>query len=318
VETPVLKLALLTLLLAPLAVMSPASAASYNVNGHLEVRGYGTSYTTAYPPTSSICCTGSSAAMTVPSGGSATYSFKVDNKGTTASQYWLISHDGDQTTSTVRIGTASGKVVALEDPNTRYLTPTIDPGGSLTYFVKVQVAKGAPQGGYGTSVGLLPAVIANPNQPTYPMDTVGLDAEVKAPAAGADPTEVFVRNGGGYFVGGSLTYQTAGAPALKPGASTTFTVQLRNNGPAATKVSASVANEASCADGFAVSFASGTVGVSAVPGGYSIQTPTLAKGQTKNYTLTVKRSGSDCGQVPRFYVYSGTVRVNLGVAPAVS
>ncbi|RNL62016.1 hypothetical protein EFK50_09315 [Nocardioides marmoriginsengisoli] len=303
-------------LIAPLLLSATATAAAYNQNGHLLVRGTGSTYTMGYPATSGSSSAGSSAAIAVPAGGSATYSFKVFNKGTTASQYGLLMTGG--TTATVRFGSAVGKVVKIGPYDDRYLTPLINPGASLTYSVKVQLAKNSPQATYNTGIHLFPRDLS-PTHPTYAMDVITLVTEVRAPAAGTNPTEIFARNGGLSYVGGSVDGQTAGAAPLKVGASTTFTVRLRNNGPAPTRIWAFTGNEAGCDDGFTVKVKAGTTDVTAAWKNHSFESPTLAKNQTKDYTFTIKRvnDGGSCGQTPKFFVQTTATRVYLGVAPAV-
>lgn len=305
---------LLAALVAPLLIASSASA--YNQNGHLLVRGTGSTYTTGYPATSGSFSAGSSAAIAVPSGGSATYSFKVLNKGTTASRYRVLMTTS--ATATVRSGTAYGPIVKMGLYDDSYLTPTISPGATLTYFVKVQLAPGSPQATYGTGILLFAEEQANPSLPGYAMDTVSMLTEVRAPAAGTNPREIFARNGGLSYVGGSVDYQTAGAAPLKVGASTTFTVRLRNNGPEPSQVGALLRNEAGCDDGFTVTVKSGLTDVTAAWRSSVFYSPVLAAGQTRDYTVTVKRvnDGGTCQQTPKFYVQS-EIRVYLGVAPAV-
>lgn len=294
-------------------VASPASA--HNQNGHLLVRGTGSTYAMSYPSTSCCGSPGSIAAIAVPAGGSATYSFKVLNKGTASSQYRVLM--SSEATATVRSGTAYGPVVRMGPYDDIYLTPSIAPGATLTYFVKVQLAAKSPQDTYDTGI-LLFRADPNSSVPELAMDTIDMKTEVRAPTVGTSETEIFTRNGGLSYVGGSVDGQTAGAAPMKQAASTTFTVRLRNNSSTPLNIGVSFGNDAGCDDGFAVSIKSGTTDVTAAWMNHTFRAPRMTKGQTKDYTITIKRSGSDefCKQTPRFYVWSN-VRVYLGVAPAV-
>ncbi|MCX6401873.1 MAG: hypothetical protein NTX33_18320, partial [Propionibacteriales bacterium] len=256
-------------------LMALPGASAHNFDGQLQVRGTGSNYAGANSDT----------ALAVAPGATATYYVKVLNKGTTESQYRLALSADPALTVAVTAGSLVVSSMA-GNYNDGYFTPPIKPGASLAVTIKITVPAGSLQRTYLTYVDLF-------NAGTYSFTHLSrqlLYTEVKAPAT-TTSTGLFVRNGSLPFVGGAVTYQRAGAPAIKVGQTSTFTVRLRNDSNGPEQIQASIGSP--CAAFTVVSVKLGNVDVTQAWKTGTYVTPVLAKGVQKDYTAIVKYLAAD-------------------------
>ncbi|MCX6402194.1 MAG: hypothetical protein NTX33_19955 [Propionibacteriales bacterium] len=269
--------ALVILALAMLASLGAIpSAAAHNFDGRLQVKGTGTNFAGSNADT----------ALAATPGTAVSYALKAVNKGTADSQYRIVVEDIDGATTAVTAGSLIVTQMA-GNPSDGYFTPPIKPGASFAFTVKVTVPVGSPQKTYRTYVSLYNAGAFSYSR----TDFETLYTEVKAPAKGT-ATGLYVRSGSLPFVGGPAGYQRAGAPAIKVGQTSTFTVRLRNDSPVPAQMTAQVFSHP-CASFSVTSVKQGAADYTFAWRNGGFVTPTIAKGAQLDFTVVVKYLAAD-------------------------
>jgi hypothetical protein len=267
---------LAALLVSALLVARPNVAVAASTAGALQIRGVGTTY-----------LEGGTASLAVAPGRTATYWIKVVNRGTSLAQFKLKTNAFDNPSTYVLL---SGRMdlKPLSASSDGVVTEPIPAGESVLYRLNVTLPANAnPVGRAIATVDLLSLTDAGIQQ-------VVAATQVPAPAKGTTSADLFVRAATSEpFVGGSYYALAMGTP-LKPGASTTMTVRLQNDGTSPSTI-ALVMNQNYCADTFPITVKDGSTDVTAavMEPGTTYVTPSLAVGAKRDLKVTFKRTDAD-------------------------
>jgi len=280
---------LAVLLVSALLVARPSVAVAASTDAALQVKAVGSTYQD-----------GGTVALAVDAGGTATFTFKVVNRGTSLAQFKLKTNSFDNpSTHTLLSGTTD--VASLAASSDGVVTGPIAPGASALYALKVTLpANALPYGSAITTVDLFSMTDTNIKQ-------VATATQVAAPAKGTTALDLFLRAATSEpFVGGSHYALVTGTP-LKVGASTTMTVRLQNDGTSASTIALAI-NQNYCQSTFPITVKDGFTNVTASvmePGTY---VRTLAVGAKRDLKVTFKNTGADPDCVAtsgQFYTRNG-------------
>jgi len=198
-----------------LAVAGHAGATSIET-GSLLIHGPGSVFSGSHTFVSASALAGSATTFTVD----------VSNTGSVAGQFNLkVAKVEPSTNSTTVAVTAGGLNVASQATSADgYFTPAIAAHKVLAYTVKVTAPKTSPNNArFFTSVVLS-------DVKGVKLDTVQTETQVRA-TTGTTDYDMFVTGAGQSPLLGNGLYNAVTAPAIKVGATSTFTVKLQNDGP---------------------------------------------------------------------------------------
>lgn len=264
---------IIVLLLTTFVGSGPSSAASQN--GELRIKGPGTLYSGD----------GAVVSEAVAAGTADSFELQVFNKGTTLAQYNVrVSHTG--LPAAVDLYAGSLLLTHLSSGPDGYYTAPIASGKFQALTLKVLIPAGSPQGSTTVNIHLY-------STDGHYLSGVNARTDIKAPTYGTTATDLFARQGGQPYVGGSVNDQFATSPAINVGGSSVFTVKLQNDGPvpAAVRGRAYVYNDCST---FVVK--DGAVDVTAAFLADTYVTPVLAVRAARTLTVTFKRTlAAGCG-----------------------
>jgi hypothetical protein len=238
------------------------------------VKGPGTTYTDA-----------GAAALAVAAGSTATFGIKVINTDAAPQTYHLLLQSSSlPATSVLYTGGLLG--TRLTPDSDGYYPLTLAPGATKQLTLKVTMPVGSAQWINQTSF----VVLSETNEF---LAGALLTTNVKAPAHGSSPYEIYARNGSQPFIGGSVDLQFAMAPPMGTGSAANFTVKLQNDGTTSTKIGFRLVSGFFCSEAFSVKVRDGVTDVTAAALAGSYRTPkALAPGRSRALTVTVKNLGS--------------------------
>lgn len=272
--------ATLAVVAAALVAVAPSASAAA-LGGRLRIHGPGSLYAGSQQTVS----------VTVAAGAAAAFSLQVVNTGTAPAQFNLKMN---QFGSPGVLAAAAGSVnitPAVLGPD-GYYTALLSPGAAQTISLKITMPKdqGQVQG------FVYSQLLATDNTM---LDWDSAFAEIKAPTKGTTATDVFAKNGGQPYVGGSVDGQFTTAPAMKTTASAAFAVRLQNDSTAPAAIGfAILAASMGCNGAFPVTVKDGTNDITGIALIGNYVTPTLAPGAHHDLTVTIKytNDGSGCTQ----------------------
>ena len=225
----------------------------------------------------------------VPQAGSLqTYPLAVLNEDSVAHSYRiLLSSSGSSSTAEVWSTGIGAKKLPSDGAGT-FTTGLIQPGRSESYSLRVTPV-GQGQLTSRVQVGLQSDLGG-------PIESVTTETNTAAPASGTSSFELFARQGSQSFIGGPRDNQTTTGPALNVGGSALYTVRLRNNGGAASRIGLRLTDADACGGAFSVTVtAAGKVQTAEAYSGTYL-TPTLAPGGYRDLQISVRRVAAGCGE----------------------
>jgi len=169
-----------------------------------------------------------------------------------------------------------------------YVTGVLQPGKSIIYLLKVKPTDP------GQVISGADVHLVAPNGAEH--DVVLTETNVRAPSKGTDSFGVFAKAGSQSFIGGSVNDQTTTSNSVALGASTKYTVNLRNDGTAATAMTfkMSAAPNACWTTKATVKQGLATVDITAQATGSGYLTRVIAVNSVLAVTVTMKRLSSSC------------------------
>lgn len=129
------------------------------------------------------------------------------------------------------------------------------------------------------------------------IESVTTETNTAAPTNGTSGYELFVKQGSQPMTGGPVDEQTATAPALKVGQSTSFKLRLKNNNTTSTQIGLRLTRTDGCAGSFTVTVKAGSTVITLPAATGSYLTPTLQSGRYKDITVSIKRTAAGCRAV---------------------
>jgi hypothetical protein len=240
----------------------PAHAAA---SGHFLAKGTGSAYSLYNVVNLGV----------VPGGTTKTFYFKFVNTSSTAQNFraTMTTWGGAGLTATLYQGY---KAVPAE-----FVTPTIAPGKTLAFKVKVKLASGTPQGTYQAYLAM--------RDPVTNVIIGDVYADVFATnQTGTTRHDLFLKTGSQPYVGGSSP-QFETASTLRVGNTATFVLRMKNDGatPAAISLTGG-RNFYYCPSNFSITIKQGSQNVTAAVQAGSYSTGTLAPGAKKELKVSIK------------------------------
>ncbi|RNL79778.1 hypothetical protein [Nocardioides marmorisolisilvae] len=271
-------------LLASILTTPPSFAASQD--GILLIKGPGSVYS------------GPSAYVSenVAAGSVDQFELLVKNRGTSLAQYNIkILTEGLHATVDLYTGSVLLSPLPLTDDG--YYTAPIQPGKTQPLTLKVKIPAGSPQGKTVVSFGLFST------DGNYLADAYA-ETDVKAPTYGTFAYDVYAKQGGQNYTGGSIDQQAMTSPAIAYNATATFSVKLQNDGGSPSAIVGRLENSEylQCST---VTVKDGAVDVTRAVIAGTYTTPVLAVHASKTLTVSFKRTVSLCYQSVDFAQFDG-------------
>ena len=254
------------------AVVAP-TAASATESGRLLVRATGSAYQNY------------AANLAVAAGKTGKFSLEVINTGTQTSQYQLtLTPLGGPAQFAYLVGSTTVT-------NPKYWTPPIPAGSTAVVTVTATIPAGTPEAYTQALVEL-----ATANAPTVPITSQVLAVSMPAPKVPTAPHEVTVKSGSQAAIGGPVTGEYSGAPAIAAGKTAKFTIDLRNGGttPEIESLHATLNPIVGCAgSNFVVTVKAGSTDVTSAALGAGYASAPVQPGKSVVLTETVKYATAD-------------------------